>query len=50
MEPSVEVAFIIFFVVVFHFLIFYMLTRKKKNIDGKFVMCFLVNHDENSCF
>lgn len=35
MEPSVEVAIVIFFVVAFHFLIFYFLTRKKKNIDGR---------------
>jgi amino acid permease len=35
MEPSVEVFLVIAFVVIFHFLIFYLLTRKKKNIEGK---------------
>jgi preprotein translocase subunit YajC len=35
MEPSIEVALIIFMVVVFHFLIFYFITRKKKNIEGE---------------
>lgn len=35
MEPSVEVAIIIFLVLIAHYLIFYFLTRKKKNIDGK---------------
>lgn len=34
-EPSVEVAIIIFAVAVFHYLIFYFLTRKRKNIKGK---------------
>lgn len=37
MEPSIEVALIILLVVVFHFLIFYILTRKKKNICGKLI-------------
>jgi heme/copper-type cytochrome/quinol oxidase subunit 2 len=34
-EPSIEVAIIIFAVVAFHYLIFYFLTRKRKNIEGK---------------
>lgn len=35
MEPSLEVALIIFLVVVGHFLVFYFVTRKKKNIEGE---------------
>lgn len=34
MEPSVEVAMIILLVVVLHFLVYYLLTRKSKNIEG----------------
>lgn len=40
MEPSVEVAIVIFLVVVFHFLIFYFLTRKTKSIDGEYFHVF----------
>lgn len=37
MEPSEEVFLIIVAVVIAHFLIFYLLTRKKKSIEGELV-------------
>lgn len=48
MEPSEEVFLIIVAVVIAHFLIFYLLTRKKKSIEGKLLNVAKV--DQSSCF
>lgn len=48
MEPSEEVFLIIVAVVIAHFLIFYLLTRKKKSIEGELVC--MTKVVQSSCF